>query len=207
MDWLRRLGRTSHPVDAAPDEESPWPLDGAAPGVAALLEAVAEDQSHSVLDLGQASKSSLEVYGRFGRRVRFAGVLEIVRASEGWSSVLDALPPQPRQPYDLIFAWDVMDRLRPEDRVRLVDRLVQLSAPDARLHVIVAASSEAIAQPFRFTLLDVDRIRYEPVGPKRSVGKPLLPAEVERLLAPFEVVRAVTLKGGLREYVAVRRER
>jgi hypothetical protein len=34
----------------------------------------------------------------------------------------------------------------------------------------------------------------------------MLPAQVERTLAPFKVVRAFTLKGGLREYMAVRPE-
>jgi hypothetical protein len=34
---------------------------------------------------------------------------------------------------------------------------------------------------------------------------PLLPAQVERLLAPFEVAHAFTLKSRLREYVVVRR--
>ena len=47
-------------------------------------------------------------------------------------------------------------------------------------------------------------MRYEPAGAPRPARSPLLPAEVERLLAPFHVVRAFTLKGGLREYLGVR---
>jgi hypothetical protein len=47
-------------------------------------------------------------------------------------------------------------------------------------------------------------MRCEATGPARSTPPRLLPAQVERVLAPFKVVRAFTLKGGLREYVAVR---
>jgi hypothetical protein len=33
----------------------------------------------------------------------------------------------------------------------------------------------------------------------------LLPAQVEKLLEPFDVVRAFTLRTGMREYMAVKR--
>jgi hypothetical protein len=97
-----------------------------------------------------------------------------------------------------------MDRLDTEGRKRLIDRLTEISATDARLHLMVEAAEKAVTVPLRYTLLDVDRMRCEATGPARSTPPRLLPAQVERVLAPFKVVRAFTLKGGLREYVAVR---
>lgn len=204
MDWLRRIGRTP-PGASSPDRSVPGPVERATPGVAALLSGVSEDGSHSVLDLGPAADASLRVYRRFARRVRFADLLSAVAGPEGWSATSSALPPQPERPYDLLFTWDVLDQLGPEQRPRLVERLARLCAPEARLHVIVEASENAASGPLRFTLLDVDRMRCEPSGRARAIRARLLPAEVERLLEPFEVVRAFTLKVGLREYVAVRR--
>lgn len=177
-----------------------------APGVAALLDNVAEDRSHAVLDLGTAAPSSLEIYSRYGRRVRFAEVLEAARSPEGWPAVLRALPPQPEDPYDLVFAWDILDRLYPQERPRLVEHLTRITEPGARLHAVVESSERATTAPLHFALADVDRVHYRTAGPDRPARDPLLPAEVERLLAPFEVMRAFTLKGGLREYVAVRRK-
>lgn len=181
-------------------------LERATPGVAAMLEGVGEDRSHAVLDLGQAADSALKVYGRFARRVRFADLLGRGDLPRGWSAIVGALPEQPEQPYDLLFAWDILDRFFPEERPRLVQRLLEISAPGARLHVVVKSSEKATRQPLRFTLLDLNRMRCEPTGPPGPGRRPLLPAQVEQILEPFHVLRAFTLKGGLREYVAIRRD-
>ena len=165
---------------------------------------MSQDRTHAVLDLGPASESSLYVYGRFAKKVRFADLL--TAASEGgWPKALGDLPAQPELPYDLIFAWDILDRITPEERRRLIARVAQVSAEDARLFVGVDNSGNPTTQPLKYTLLDADRLRYEPTGPARPSRPPLLPAEVEKVVAPFQVVRAFTLKGGLREYYAVRR--
>jgi hypothetical protein len=174
------------------------------PGVAAFLQGVTEDRSHAVLDLGPASESSLNIYGRFARRVRFSDVLAAATSPQGWAGAINALPPQPERPYDLVFAWDIMDRLDAEGRKRLVERLAAISAPDARIHLMVEEAEKAATVPLRFTLLDVDRVRCEATGPARATPPRLLPAQVEKVLSPFKVQRAFTLKGGLREYVAVR---
>ena len=206
MDWLRRIGCTPTPPHAAAttDETAFGPVERATPGVAALLDGVLEDRSHAVLDLGAAANPSLRVYRRFAQRIRFADLLADRTSRQGWATVLSALPPQPERPYDLVFAWDLLDRLLPEERPRLVQRLAEVSATDARLHVVVEAPERATTYPVRFALLDVDRMSCEPTGPARPARRRLLPTEVERLLAPFHVARGFTLKGGLREYVAVR---
>ncbi len=205
MDWLRRVGRPPAPAGPGPEEAAPEGVEGAAPGIAALLDGVSEDRSHAVLDLGRASDRSLRVYSRFARWIRFADLL----GDGGWAraegsalGLLRMVPRQPERPYDLIFGWDVLDRLFPEDRPRLVESLVELTGPDARLHVVVhGEDSEAV--PLRFTLLDVDRIRYEPGGTGRLPRPRILPADVTAVLSPFRVVRGFTLRTGLREYVAV----
>lgn len=186
----------------------PERFEGAAPGVAALLEGVSEDRTHAVLDLGPAANRSLEVYGRYARWVRFADLL-----GEGWRSrgqgsaagLLKTVLPRPERPYDLVFAWDILDRLFPEDRPHLVEWLAGITAPDARHHVLVRGSDEAVMRPLRFTLLGTDRIEYEPTSTAMLPPSRLRPAEVARVLAPLHVVHAFTLKTGFREYVAVRR--
>jgi hypothetical protein len=205
VDWVRRLARRpAEPAVATPEEGVPWSVERATPGVAALFEGVAPDETRAVLDLGAATDSSLHVYGSFARRVRFADLLDEATAQSGWAAALHALPPQPERPYDLVLAWDVLDRLFPEDRPRLVERLADVTAPRSRLHVVVDASDKPTTDPLRFTLLDVDRLRYEPAGPRRPARPGMLPAEVERLLHPFQVVRAFTLRPSFREYVAER---
>lgn len=212
MDWLRRIGDllSPSPAEEAPDEPAPGPVERSAPGVRAMFERVREDAGLAVLDLGSASGTSLRVYRRFADRVQFADLLS-VRARQGFNAALDSLPDRPDRPFDLIFTWHALDRLRPRERRRLVERLAELSAPDARLHAVVGGvgatgtgRDEAGEIPHRFGILDTGRIRYERSGRSEPYRERLLPADVEELLAPFSVARGVTLKSGLREYVALR---
>lgn len=207
MEWLRRPGRHAPPAEPEPEQVSEA-VEAAAPGVAALFEDVSQDGSHSVLDLGPANPFSLSVYSRFARRIRFADLTGYATSLRGRGSVegvLEAVPPQPDRPYDLIFAWDVLDRLFDEYHEPLVARLARVTAPRARLHVVVRASEEETKRPLRFRLGDIDRMVYEPTGPPEPARPRLLPAPLAQLLAPFQVVHGFTLKGGLREYVAIRK--
>ncbi|HEX6307095.1 MAG TPA: class I SAM-dependent methyltransferase [Longimicrobiales bacterium] len=209
MDWLRRVSRET-PPGAPPSggEVVPEAVEGTAPGVASLMKGVTEDRSHAVLDLGPATDQSLRVYGRFARWVRFADLLGDAGWPRGHSSaagLLGTLLPQAEHPYDIIFAWDIIERFFPEDRPRLVQRLADITAPGARLHAVVRAAEDVMTRPLRFTLIDVGRIRYEVLGTARLPPSRLLPAEVAKVLAPWQVVHAFNLKIGLREYVAERR--
>jgi hypothetical protein len=206
--FLSRFGRPPPAPTTAPTEESvPWSVERATPGIAALLEGVGEARTHAVLDLGPAAHTSLRVYGVFAGRVRFADILEEVDVGPGSTAALELLTAQPEQPYDLVFAWNLLDRLFPEDRPRMMKRLTEITSPDARLHILVDSSDRPETDPLRFALLEKDRLRYEPTGPAKPAKRRPLPAEVEQLLQPFRVLRAFTLKGGFREYVATRQPR
>ena len=207
MEWLRRSGRGAPPPEPEPEKEVSEAVEAAAPGVAALFDDVSEDGSHSVLDLGAANPSSLAVYSRYARRIRFADLTGYATSLRGRGSVpglLEAVPPQPDRPYDLIFAWDVLDRLFDEYHAPLVNRLARVTAPHARLHVVVRASEEEATRPLRFRLREIDRMLYEPAGSPQPARPRLLPAPLAQLLTPFQVAHGFTLKGGLREYVAIR---
>jgi hypothetical protein len=181
-------------------------LESAAPGVAALLADIPEDGSRSVLDLGAAAGPSLETYVRHARHVMFADVL----GDSGWAgsadprdALLRTIERRTDRAYDLILGWDTLDRLLPEDRPRLVEWLAAVAAAHARLHVVVRGG-ESLDRPLAFRLHGSDRIRYQPV-PGSLPGGRIFPAEVARLLLPFRVIHAYTLRSGLREYVALRR--
>jgi hypothetical protein len=204
VDWPPQPGNSATRAVAPSVDLVPEGKERPTPGVAALLSGVRADRSHSVLDLGAAAASGLRLYGRFARRVRFADILSGDTPKKGWHTLVSALPPQPESPYDLLFAWDILDRLFPDERPRLVERLAEVSAAEARLHVIVDAAENDLRQPLRYTLLGPDRMLCEPTGPPQPARGRILPAKLERILKPFHVIRGFTLQGGLREYVAVR---
>ena len=180
------------------------PVEWTSPGLAALFHALKKDGGRSILDLAHASGSQLRVLGRFSRQIRFAGFVPSPPRGDAFTAALTGLPASPRQPYDVVLAWNVLDRLGPHEREGLVRRLVELTAPKAWLYAVVDVSGAEAARPLRLTLLDLDRVLQEAVGPPAPMASQLLPAHVERLLKPFEVVHAFALRAGRREYVARR---
>jgi hypothetical protein len=176
------------------------------PGLEALFGALAEDGRHSILDLGPASGTHLRLLGRFASQVRFASLLAATEEAPAWDGSEHALPANPTRPYDVVLAWDVLDRLEADRRPVLIARLAAVTGPQARLFAVTSAEGIAGSAVLAFTLLDRDRVAERPIGVTKSPGGPLLPAQMERVLAPFEVVSAFILRTGAREYVAMKRK-
>jgi hypothetical protein len=206
VDWLRRNRRAPPQgvIATEPGEEIPAPMERAAPGVAAIFAGLRKDRRHAVLDLGPAAESNLRLYSAYARWIRFTDFLSDPPHGDAWAAAMRALPPLPQRPYDLVLAWNLLDRLAPDERPLLIRRLDQLTGPGARLSVVVDASGESTTCPLRFTLLGLERVSQQAMGPPEPAQPQLLPAEVGRILEPFEVIRAFTVRLGLREYVAVK---
>lgn len=206
MGWLDRIrsrGPGGKKADEPEDKASPA-VARSSPGLAALFQSLDAEAEHSILDLGHASSRQLEILGRYGRWIRFAGLVPKPPQGEALRETLAAIPAND-DPYDIVLGWDVLDRLGPEDRAALIQRLDELTGPGARLYVTVDASGSATLQPTRSTLLGQDRVEQEPVGPPEPAKPQLLPAQAEKLFLPFAVTHAFFLRVGQREYVAVKK--
>lgn len=204
MNWLSRIWRTPS-RDARPErpeETPPPPVVRTAPGVAATFAGLKNDGTHGILDLGSAVDANLHFYGRFARWVRFGSLLQPPPGGEAWEKTFQDLPPLPDRPYDVVMAWNILDRLPPEHRPILMQRIAQLTGPGTRLYVLVDGSGRDHTHPLRFSIRDDGHVAQEEVGPASPAYPQLLPAEVERILSPFQVAHAFTLRGGYREYVA-----
>jgi hypothetical protein len=204
VQWARRIERHPPSAGSAPERTGAEPAERVAPGLAAFFHGVTEDGSHAVLDLGTGASASLGVYSRLARRVRFADVLTAAASASGWAEVLESLPALPDRPYDLVIAWDVLDQLPGQDRRGLMERLVEITAPDARMYLLSASPDVTPIGLLRYELMDLDRMRYETTGEPRPTYARLMPAELQRLLSPFQLLRGFSTQLGLREYVAER---
>jgi hypothetical protein len=198
-----RRARTETPND--PPSDVAQPAERASPGLAALFDTLRENGNHSVLDLGPARGRHLHVLAPFGHQVRFAGLVPRSLVGAEWISALRALPPNHASPYDVVLGWDLLIWLDPEERAAAAAHLAEITAPRARIHLIVDGTGAATAQPLEYTLVGTGRLAEQAVGPPQSVSHPLLPAQVERALAPLEVMRAFVLRTGAREFVARKR--
>lgn len=203
MGWLTRIrGEAEGETRAVEDTEgaaAPSVVERASPGLSALFGLMKADGGHSILDLGEGNNRQMEALAPYARLIRFIG---LVPGTGDAASAADpsVLPEHPQYPYDVVLAWGVLDRLGPETRQALLRRLTAITAPEARMYATVAGG--AMIQPVRSTLLGVGRVEEEPVGEPRPTGPQLLPAQVEKLLSPWKVSQAFSLRVGMREYVA-----
>ena len=204
MSWLERLRTraSTGPPRKSPSSPGPAPVERTSPGLAALFDSLRPQGHHSILDLGLANNQHLSFFAPFAGLIRFAGLMPVPPRGEDFIAALESIPPDPEYPYDVVLAWDVFDRLGPDDQGALIDRLEQVTAPGARLYTVVDSTGAETTRPLRHVIVDVGRVTQEPVGPSERANPQLLPAHVERVLAPFEVVHAFSLRVGLREYVA-----
>ena len=205
MSWWRRLQEF---FDFRSDLNGGGPgqaVEGASPAIASLLDGLERDppgDRKAVLDLGPPTESTLDTYSRFAHRVRFAELTGSGPALK--MGELDHRLPEPALPYDLVFAWDSLERVPPEARSELVERISEVTAPGARLHLVMADPETEEAPLLHFSLTGMGTMRCEAIGPTRDSTLRLMPGDLDEILGPFQVERRFTLKGGLREYVAVK---
>ena len=177
------------------------PIERGSAGLAALFDEVPADRSHAILDLGAAAAPSFAVYGRYARWIRFADVL--TAASTASAEAVADLPANPRRPYDLLFGWDIFDRLPAATRHLWIARLAEVAAPGARLLIVLKSPEENSQYLHRFTVLAADRLRIDPGGELRPPPPAIAPAKVKGVIAPFHLRNAFTTRVGLREYIAI----
>lgn len=204
MNWLRRREREAVAVPLATEEPPPTRHERRSPGGAALFEGIAPDRSHSILDLGTATNASLQLYSRYARWIRFADLLSPEIPPEELAEALEAIPCHPERPYDLVIAWDLLDRTEPEQRSRVIERLAEVTGERARLFLIVDSPRDEPRPPLYFGFVAADRVWSEEANAPPTPRHSLLPAAVEALVSPFQVMRAFTTRAGMREYVARR---
>lgn len=200
---MERIRSADEESESEASEET-GPEQRASPGLATLFESLSADGRHSVLDLGPAGSRRLRLLGRFARRIRFADLVPEPPHGPALDAALADLEPHSLGRYDVVLAWDIFDRLDEAERARVMERIVEVTEPGAALFAVIESSETVARRPIRYRLVELGRVALEPTGPPEPAGAPLLPRQVERLLAPFEIVTAVSLRAGFREYVAKR---
>lgn len=181
------------------------PGERASPGLGALFSGMREGGGYAVLDLGPARPAHLRVLSPYVGQLRFSDL------THGATGILPAeairsLPENPVAPYDIVLAWDVLDRMRAEERTELIAKLADITGERARMFFMVDASGGQRRRALSFTLTGPGRVIQAEIGPPLPAVSELLPAAVERLLGPaFEVQSAFYVRSGWREYVVKRK--
>lgn len=211
LPWRSRAGSVSI-EDPPPEPPGPSIEVHASPGLEEAIAGVPDDGSCKVLDLGPSVADNVEFVSGFASYLQIVDAIErgpwaddAEGAGLGRLSTLQPLVKKHRRSFHLVFVWDVLNYLSPEQAERLIHAVAELCLPGARLHAIVYATDTMPAVPNRFRILGGSRLAYE-ASTNDLKGVPALPASaVEKLLKGFRIEHSFVLQHGVHEYVAARK--
>lgn len=178
----------------------------------ALLERLVPGGAYQVLDLGPAIGANIALLSERVQAVRVADLHGSLGSVTGAARrrVLDAalaeMAPPPGAPlYHAVLAWDLLNYLEPEELETVGHRMAELVRPGGRIFALVWYTAEMPAAPLAWRIADGGRLVHETAATTRPA--PRYPAAVvEAAFGEFETEAAYLLKGGLQEYLLVRKE-
>jgi hypothetical protein len=160
-----------------------------------LVESVESASSDfSVLDLGPATKANLDFFLKRGARVTVA---DLHRAGSGFG-FLDG---DRDRPYDLVFAWDVLNYLDPDRLGRLMEGLGPHFRPGTTLHAFIATGREIGMSPSRYRIEDPETFVFEQAPGPRVASPRYLEQDLLKRMPGLTVENRVQLRNGMLEYV------
>ncbi|MBN8550846.1 MAG: hypothetical protein J0M12_16140 [Deltaproteobacteria bacterium] len=168
-----------------------------------LATTLSEASPARILDLGAACSSNIKYYSKIARKFHFedlSAALASKRDSEG--SVLDeALSLRSNQRFDLIFCWDILNYLSPQEIERLGSTLAAHSHCETKLFLLLPVGREISGAPLRFKMADDYRLEYEPQVGARMQSPRYNKTDLKKLWPGFERQKSFLLKNGFEEHI------
>jgi len=170
------------------------------------------DPAHriGVVDLGRARPTTIAVFSRVRCRLYIEDAIETLAApatSDEDDEALfarrleSALGPPKAQGVDLVLCWELLDYLTRPRLAAFASHLAPWLERGAYLHAFIAARANIPARPAGFELLELDRVRYRPVGDALCPAPRYHQLDLGRLMPQFAIERSVLLRNGLQEYL------
>ncbi len=174
-----------------------------------LVQCLDEDRRHVVLDCGAARAGTVGLLSQFRCRLDIldlAVALPALRSQDDPEArrarLAEQLPQSEREPAELVFCWNLLNYLEPEDITSLIELLLPHLAPGARLHALIEYSSPLMPAspghwgPNETTRLFADQDEVEQIpSPRYS------PRALERMMPQLKSERSMLLGNGLREHI------
>jgi hypothetical protein len=181
-------------------------------GLNALLQALHEDCTYTILDLGPALGANVEFWSRFARKMHLGDFYASLTAQLGgkmeegtWdASVLERLLPfTPETRWDIILCWDVLNYLTHDQVSSLLAYLSGFCKPGTLLFAQFWLSPQIPARPITFKIIGSEYLEY--LG-RESETRPWAfyqPRDINRFMGGFQVANSFLLRHGIQEYLFI----
>ncbi len=211
MSWFKRNAsppaETTTPTAAVPQHSRAFEAI-----VQRLERAVERAERPRVLDLGPAVSRNVDFFTERGCSLQIADLYRSLppdcRTAEPeiFAAALAAALPDSGAGADLVLAWDLVNYFSPAALVPLGTLLARQTAPDGVLFALLATHKTMPAQPQRYRVLDARTLETAAPEAAEEIQTPRYrQPELERCLPHFRVETTYLLRGGMQEYILLRR--
>jgi len=212
----RKRSRSADTVTTMASEPMSAPITDTAayssPGLKAVWQRLPRSHPPVILDLGPPIAANLAALQNFTQLFCILDLLRDLRSEPGRpsrmrsrvSDVLVRTPVDQSASFDVILAWDVLDYVDESESATIVRWLAVHATQKAQIFTVFSTGGVIPDQPSGFAMVGDDRIERRVPTPGVRPGRGLTPAEIDRLLGPFQVTRSFLLPHGAREVVAQR---
>jgi hypothetical protein len=180
-----------------------------APLFHSLIERMHDGGRWVVLDLGPARTETLALLGQFRCR------LDIVDLADGVDElnaepdprllrerVEALLPPQRKEPTDLVLCWDLVNYLTRPAFAALMESVATRGRPGTLAHALVFYSAARMpARPGIFVPVDEHRLVNLSVQPEARNAPRYTPEDLAQCMPRYTVERARLLRNGMQEFL------
>lgn len=176
-----------------------------------LIKTIDPAQPTRILDLGAACASNIKFYSKIARKFHFedlsaaiAGRCESQKSAGAnpEKSVLDeTLSLRKNQFFDLIFCWDILNYLEPEEISRLGGMLAEHAHSETQIFLLLPVGSEIASVPLKFQVMEHDRLNYEEEGAGYTASPRYNKSDLKKFWPHFKRNKSFLLKNGFEEHI------
>ena len=209
MTFCNRLS-VGGTASVSPDDQEKTSINS--PLLFDMLTALLPAQQHIILDVGQASGSSIDYFNDYWCKVFIADFASKVHKLDPvtidnrhkWHRTLVrsiGLYKRNRAGLDVILLWDLPNYLSPDHLKGLISYLLPHVSEHVLIHAYLYSARRMPARPANYHI-QANRTIAVNYGTEDSVDSPMYHQTVlQKYLAPFTVKRAVMLSSGIQEYL------
>ncbi len=176
----------------------------------ALLQQLEPGRKYQILDLGQALGENLSFWSQYPVKIylpdfyrSFISATQATAGDEVSSEFLlhQTLPFAPDCHFDIILGWDLFNYLEPAQLESFIRVLSRMCHPGTYVFLLISTLQQIPAVPYRFKILDRERLVYENLTTETRPCPRYQPRDVKLMMAGFEVLVSFLLRHGMQEYL------
>jgi len=187
------------------DDPIAGPARFRSPGLALLIERLAEPGHPEILDLGPPRNATLAFLSRAPCRIHIEDVFRSLRDANPDTPVRIApLVCTPETRIDVVLGWDLFDYLAATDIQALMTEVAIRCREHALLFVLAAGRGRIAEEPGRCTVDGDGGLHYAPTAPATRASPAWSPRALERMMPGFRLLHSFLLGHGMQDYLFVR---